>query len=234
MAKEKSRFGLKIMTALLVGLMMATPAVYGYIACNGLGGGYCDPSSDPGCSDESSEKTGGATIESQVEEAGGSFLSSIHHIFALSNRVEMSNLNGVDLDEMQQITDNALVNIMNANAAYASLIRVQEATPYNREVIAKLNAFRYRRFRLEHGLNRVIFREVKGFLRNGDITGAFKRFHARCLRIEELMMAINNDVASGRLPELSSLWQVNEEASQALIFSQYITRVFYALKENQK
>jgi len=85
----------------------------------------------------------------------------------------------------------------------------------------------------EHSLNVSIFNEVEGYLKNGDITGTFIRIYNSFIKIEGLLLLINDEVSLNKMPKLSKIWEVNEEAANTLIVGEYITRVFDALQKNK-
>jgi hypothetical protein len=169
-------------------------------------------------------------IEDYIEEGGGYFLNTYSNIMSISNRIETANLQGIDYEELKKILDIALINIKNARTTYALLIQTALNTPYYQEVISKLENFHYHSFMTDRSLNSVIFMEVEGYLKNGNITGTFIRIHSSFLKIEELLLLIKDELSLNKMPELSKIWEVNEEASRTLIFGQYITRIFYAIK----
>ncbi len=211
---------------LCMAIFLLNPQIYSRICSNGSGGGY--PGDGDGNSNCMAIK-GNSIIEAYIEAGGGYFLNAFSNIMSVSNRIEMANLKGIDYEELQNLIDNALNNIKNAKETYYTLIKIALNTPYDPEVISKLESFNYQAFMTEKSLNSVIFKEVEGYLKNGDITGTFKRSHTSFLKIEELLLSIKDEVTLNRLPELSKVWEVNEEASNTLIFGQYNTRIFYAL-----
>jgi len=172
-------------------------------------------------------------IEGYIEEGGGYFLNALSNIITISNRIEMSNLQGIDYEELKKIVDSALNNIRNAKYTYYLLIQTALYTPYDQEVITKLKIFKYQAFMTKHSLNSVIFKEVEGYLMNGDITGTFIRIYNSFIKIEILLLSIKYEVVLNKMPSLPAIWEVNEEASNTLYFGQYITRVFYALQKNK-
>ncbi|MFW9878543.1 MAG: hypothetical protein ACFFG0_36135 [Candidatus Thorarchaeota archaeon] len=199
--------------------------VYSRICSNGAGGGYEDPGGKlnlVGSKDNS-------IIENYIEEGGGYYLNTFSDIMSISNRIEMANLKGIDYEELKRIADSALANIRNAKATYYLLIKTAQETPYDPIVNLKLRSFNYYALMTEHSLNVSIFNEVAGYLKNGDITGTFIRIKNSFIKIEGLLISIKYEVALNKMPELSKIWEVNEEASNTLIFGQYITRIFYAL-----
>ncbi len=240
---NRSNSFMKVLVGMVICLFLTTSGVFGYLACNGAGGGYCDPGVNPDCpegssdSDESTIKgvsiiQSDSTIEANVEEGGGYFFNAFLQIMKLSNRVEMSNLNGVDHDELLNIVNEGLDNIRYAKYSYELLIYTAEATPYNQNVIALLKNFDYKGLMVKDSLNKTIFAKVESYLRNGDITGALKHFYSGIVVIEGLIMQIKVDLSKNRMPELSDVWKVNEAASSNLLFGQGVARVFSALKNN--
>ena len=137
--------------------------------------------------------------------------------------------NDCTYEELNKIVDSALENIINANATYYILIQIAQDTPYDMEVILKLKSFDYQDFMTEYSLNSDIFKEVEGYLKNGDITGTFIRIYTNFIKIKRLLLSIKYEVSLNKMPTLSKIWEVNEEASRTLTFGQYITRIFYAL-----
>lgn len=216
----------KVLSFALIILMLTTANLLSRLPGNGAGKGYCDPGVEPDCDPDK----GNSTIETYIEIGGGYFLNAFSDILSMSNRVEMSSLNGLDYNELQTIVNNGLDNIRNAKSTYLSLIQAAEETPYSQAVISKLKNFAYSDFMIKHSLNSILFKEVEGYLENGDITGTFKRFYNSCVKIEKLMTAVNGEVSLNRMPKLDDLWKINEEASTTLLFGQGISRIFDALK----
>ena len=221
-----------ILAAMSVCLVLTTGNAFGYICANGAGLGYCDPATDPGCNETKSGvalSLDYAPIESYIEEGGGYFLNAFSNILSMSNRVEMTNLAGVDHDELRKIVNNGLDNITRARYTYFLLIRAAEKTPYNQDVLLKLKDFNYREFMTANSLNSVIFRQVAEYLEKGDITGIFKQMNTTFLSIEELLLSIKAKTDLNRPPQLTDIWTLNEAASNTLLFGQYAARIFSEL-----
>lgn len=226
MSKNKKQLILKTLI-LCMTIFLINAEVFSVILTNRGGDAYGG--------DGSGESNGmgireNSIIENYIEEGGGYFLNTYSNIMSISNRIEMANLEGIDYEELQKIVDSALENIINAKVTYYILIQLAQDTPYNMEVISKLKSFDYQAFMTEYSLNSDIFKEVERYLKNGDITGSFIRIKNSFIKIEGLLWSIKYEVLSNKMPGLSKFWQVNEEASNTLIFGQYITRIFYALR----
>jgi len=224
MKKNKKQLIFKVLIFCMA-IFLLNINIFSRISANGAGGGY----EDPGGKSNLLGSKENYIIETYIEEGGGYFLNTFSDIMSISNRIEMANLKGIDYEELKRIVDSALENIRNAKATYYLLIKTALDTPYDPIVNLKLRSFNYYALMTEHSLNVSVFNEVAGYLKNGDITGTFIRIKNSFIKIEGLLISIKYEVALNKMPELSKIWEVNEEAANTLIFGQYITRIFYAL-----
>ncbi|MDQ1353665.1 MAG: hypothetical protein QG657_3971, partial [Acidobacteriota bacterium] len=92
-------------------------------------------------------------IEGYVMEGAGYFLKSQSDTLLLLNKIELSDLNGVDYAELQQLVESALANMVNAKAKYSSLTQTADTAPYEQTVINLLKTFDYYSFQQTYGLN---------------------------------------------------------------------------------
>lgn len=208
-------------------LLMIPAVVFPRILGNGSGSGY-------GGGDGTNSSVAGIqsqfnTIEMYVIKGAGFYLDAYSDILVLLNRVEESDLIGMDYNEGGQISERALDNMYNAIYTYYYLIRQAEMTPYNEAVIKKLMAFDYAGFMEKWGLNSVLFKKVEEYLHQGDITGMYKYIYIELAAIVPILQQIRDELYLGKLPELSILWELNERCSKTLLFGQYMSRVFYAI-----
>ena len=208
-------------------LLMIPTVVMPRIFANGSGGGYDDGDGTSG--NVAGIQSQFNTIETYVIRGAGFYLKAYSDILELLNRVEESDLKGMDFNEVQQISDRALMNMYNAIYTYYYLIRRAEMTPYNEAVIKKLTAFDYDGFVEKRGLNSVVFKMVEEYLQAGDITGMYKRIYLELTAIVQTLHYVRDELYLGKLPDLSNLWRLNEQCFQTLLFGQYMARVFYAL-----
>ena len=225
MKKNKTQFIFKALI-LFLAIFLLNSQIYSRILTNGSGKGYEDTEDK---NSNISIAKDNSLIESYIEEGGGYFLNSFSKIISISNRIEMANLQGIDYEKLKSILNSALENIRNAKATYYLLIKKARDTPYDPVVNLKLRSFDYYALMTEHSLNVSIFNEVEGYLKNGDITGTFIRIQNSFIKIEGLLLLINDEVSLNKMPKLSKIWEVNEEAANTLIFGEYITRIFYAI-----
>ncbi len=196
---------------------------------NGAGGGYDDDGTNGVLSGYLGMNN---TIERYVIKGAGYYLDAYSDILVFLNRMEMSDIKGMDYSESRQLLDRALGNMINALKTYERLIKKAEVTPYKEAVISNLMVFDYNDFMQERGLNSVIFGKVKSHLEKGDITGLLRQMHTEFTVITGILGSVRNELYLGKLPEMSKVWTLNERCSQVVLFGQYGSRVFYAVLYN--
>jgi hypothetical protein len=206
-------------------VLFLSPNLHSYICANGSGDGFCDPDGGKEYS------CNNVIINNYIEEGAGYFLNSYSNALYFLNRVELSNLKGIDCVEWSNILNSAAANIKNAKGTYSQLIKTAESTPYNQKIISKLKSFDYYYFMKENDLNDVIFNEVADFLKNGDIIGVYKWIYLRMSEIEDILFFIKIEMNFRGIPALANLWKLNGAYSRALLFGQYVAMVFDAISE---
>ena len=224
MRKINKQFTLKILIGVIISMMIYTMG-FSYIYLNGSGRGFEDPDDTDTADGVKSE----LKISFLVEECAGYFLNGYSDYLAFLNRIELQNLNGISYTECQQILDSAISNIKNARYSFETLIQKAENTPYKKDVVLKLISFDYDDFMEQNGLNTEIFKKVEYYLSEGDIIGNYNLAYNSICTIEEMLNSIKNELLLNEIPELSNLWKLNEIFSEALIYGQYVARVFYAI-----
>jgi hypothetical protein len=220
--KTNNTFFLKFFVLIII--FAAVPSdSFAYVLCNGAGGGYGEGGGEGAV-------LGGNLIEGYIIEGAGHYLEAYSSILYFFNRVELANESSMDFFLWQDILSKSITQMNRAAAAYDLLVREAEAAPYNETVLLKLKNFDYNQFRVDCGLKIEVFREVESYLKNGDITGMFKRIRASFKDIISRLETVHEEVSQNKMPALSSLWDLNELCSSTLQFGQYVSRVFYALK----
>ena len=174
----------------------------------------------------------GSPISNYIMEGAGYFLEGYADVLLLLNRFEMSDLKGIDYNEVKQISDRALYNIKNTCVIYDSLIAMAERTPYNKAFLEKLACFDYESFRDDNHLNRDVFKEVETFLSKGEITGTFKQSREVFNLISVFLNSIKDSIDAEKIPPLSKLWKLNQLYAGELLFGQYTAQVYYTIKNN--
>jgi hypothetical protein len=216
---------MSVILACFVVLGLGIDSGFAYIADNGSGTGYKE--GDP--PDGSDSIASSQVIESYIETGAGHYLKTKEAVGALLDMVEKQDTQGIDLEMMTTTVDNALTEMGLSIDAYNALITKAESTPYNEMVIGKLNTFDYNGFMLENGLNDVILGQVEAYLKNGDITGIFKRKIPIFNGIVSALQAVKADLDNGNAPGLTGLWNMNDTFSEMSLFGSYVARIFHSI-----
>ncbi|MCP5048606.1 MAG: hypothetical protein GY940_15660 [bacterium] len=228
MIKQKNdALGIVLLFVLAALTLNVNPA-FARIDSNGAGTGYGggDPPPEGGTAYD-----GSITIENYIEVGIGYYLTAKGDVDGLLAMVESQGNESVSLDQLRTSVESALANMGNAVATFDELIEKAETTPYNPHVIAILNEFDYDGFGLNNGLNSVIFAEVEGYLKEGDITGAFKRKRTDFHAITTALNGIKSEIENNNVPGLPGLWEMNETFSGSSLFGSYVARVFKEINE---
>lgn len=218
----------KIIVVLIAFAFMA-PILFGAIVGNESDGGYeGDPPPPP--SGEAGRSACASTIRHYIIEGGGYYTQANSYMMLLLNRVEMSELYGMDCPEFHYILFKTILNMEHARVTYGNLCSVAEVTPYKQDVIETLRNFDYTGFMEKNRLNPYIFRDVEGFLSNGDITGFYKRLYTDVSAILGRLYKLRESIYSGAFPDISEMWRLNQDFSQSILLGQYVAQVFFAIK----
>ncbi len=166
-------------------------------------------------------------IEGYVVEGAGYFLKSRSDTLLLFNKIELSDLNGVNYAELQQLVDNALANMQNAKAKYTSLTQIADTALYDQTIIDRLSGFDYYTFQQAKGLNSVIFGQVEAYLGTGDVRGIYHKILSDTQAIVDKLTVVKSAIDTGTLPGTSDLWRLNQSYSDTQLLGQYAAEIFY-------
>jgi hypothetical protein len=169
------------------------------------------------------------SIKLYITEGAGYFLNSNSGMQLFLNKIEMSELNGVDYKELRDILYRTIENMEKAKEAYYNLKQKADNTPYNQAFINQLLFFDYAGFQNEKGLNETILKYVESFLREGDMRGFFAILLANSDKILNKLYTVKESVDSDRFPEISTIWRLSQDYSETILFGQYGSEVFYKI-----
>ncbi|MCP5047387.1 MAG: hypothetical protein GY940_09470 [bacterium] len=217
-----------VLLFVLAVLALNVSPAFAYIDSNGAGTGYGDGDPPPG---GGTSYAGTYSIEDYIETGIGYYLDAKGDVDGLLAMVESQDSGPVSSDQLRTAVESALGNMDYALVTFNELIGKAEATPYNPNVTAILNEFDYNGFGLGNGLNSVTFAEVEGYLKQGDITGVFKRKRADFLAITTALNSIRSEIDNNNIPGLPGLWELNETFSGSSLFGSYVARVFKEISE---
>ncbi|NIM11172.1 MAG: hypothetical protein GTO45_04210, partial [Candidatus Aminicenantes bacterium] len=190
---------------------------------------YSDISYDGDGSSEDGKRSSTPTIKILVIQGAGCFLKSHSDFQLFLNKIELAELNGADFIELQDILNAAINSMECANTTYFNLKNLAADTPYNQEVIEQLRTFDYDGFLEGKGLNAAVFSRVKGFLIKRDVTGAYESMFLDTVDLLDRLNQIKQDIDNNKIPDISKLWELNQEYSDTLFFGQYTAAIFFEI-----
>ncbi len=209
------------LAGMALAILMITTNAYALIDCNGVGDGYTNR---PG------KKAGeNNAVEKIVIEAAGHFLKAQSEMLHFCKLYELQD-RGIDYDQWQTSLEKTTRHIQNAKESYLKLVTTAKNTPYNRLTVSSLKAFAYDSFMEEHRLNSDVFQRVEALLSAGNIDGIFVSVLKIIVQIEKLLQQISDAAAAGTVPELSTVWRINQFFTENHLFGQYVARVFFKLR----
>lgn len=172
----------------------------------------------------------GSSMNQFVVEGASYFLKSHSSYLDLLGKIEISEIESVPIGVMIETADSAIRNMEDTIVAYDKLQLWAAATPYNPDIIKLLKTFNYTKFLQDNDLNPALFWKVRDYLKDGDVCGIYDKMLEDSQRILAMLGKIEAGLVSGTIPKNYSLWRLNQEYLESLIFDQYVAMVFYAIQ----
>ena len=168
-------------------------------------------------------------MKSIIIESAAFMLAGRSDYLLFLNKIELSELKGLDYTELKTIIDRSISNMEQAAAYYKSLYKIAIITPYNKTIIRKLKTFDYDRFEKEKKPTPTIFKEVRRTLSSGNIDALYYRMWSGTQNIYKNLLSIKNSIEKETFPNLSNLWQINRDFADLSLFGQFAAEVFYSI-----
>lgn len=166
------------------------------------------------------------TIGQLIIEGAGYFLASHYEMLRFLYKTELSEVNGVNYLELQEILISAIANMESASGTYKNLIQLARETPYDPAVIDKLMKFDYQGFMKKKSLTSDVFLKVQGFLAKGNVTGAYISMKASKDAIIAQLYAIKASLDANVFPDINQIYRANQAYHDTMLFGQYMADVF--------
>lgn len=179
------------------------------------------PTTDPRLKTASS-----SSMNTNIIEGAGYMLAGYSDYLLFLNKIELSELKGIDYTELKILIDRAISNIEQATDMYRNLYNIALTTPYNSSMIDKLKTFDFVSFEKEKRLTSSVFKKVAIYLAIGDVNGMYNRLILECENILSRMKSIKEAIDTETFPEISDLWRLNQNFSELSLFGQFNAEVF--------
>jgi hypothetical protein len=231
MIKTNKQIILTVTLGILV-LLILTGNLLSLIVANESPRGFVNPPGAPTALVGS--KVGGvktiSSIENYVVRGAGYFLNGYANSLLFLNTVELSELDGLQFNQLTKMIGDAAADMENAYVTYAALDQEAALTPYNPDVIRLLEVFDYNGFMVKKNLNPLILKKVEGYLSKGDIRGVYHYLYTSVESILPIQYRLKAAVEAGKAPDAADLWLLNQMYSDTLLFGQYVAQIFYEIK----
>ncbi|MCU0289773.1 MAG: hypothetical protein MUF15_25690 [Acidobacteria bacterium] len=165
-------------------------------------------------------------IESYIIEGAGYFLNSNTDFLLFLTKIERSELNGIDYNELRATLNRVIENMEKAKSLYTSLVQTAANTPSKQSFIEGLKIFDYVGYQNQSALNSIIFQDTVSFLKNGDITGLFAKILGRTAEILDRLYIAKKDIDAEIFPSISNIWRLNQCYNETVLFGQYAAEIF--------
>lgn len=235
MNKQHKQLFLTVLVVVIIVSMMNTN-LYPRVLLNKGGYAYEGESGDDGSGGTTGSSMAGiasassSTISTYIVLGAGYFLNSQSSALLFLNKIEMSDLEGLDYNDLRAALYSAIANMELAVGAYTGLKQTAGITPYRISMIEGLKAFDYEAFQEANGLNATTFQEVKNYLQNGDVTGLFGEVQTGTENILDQLYTLKTTVDQDQIPEDQALWKLAQAYSELHMTGQYGARVFKEVK----
>lgn len=213
-------------------LFFMSNVTYGVISFNGSDSGYDGDGEDSsGESSNISNAASSSLIRMLIIQGAGYYLKSHCYYQFFLNKIEMAEIEGVNYCDLQGVLNATVFYMERANISYLDLKNVAAGTPYNEVVVGELKGFDYDGFKEGKNFNREVYGKAKSFLEKGDITGLYCEMYSRSVVILEALNNLKGVIDGNSFPEMSILWELNQNFSNALFLGQYTAMIFSELQK---
>jgi len=169
-------------------------------------------------------------LQEDIAAGAGYFLEAYAQTLLLMKQLEVPGAESMKDDTLPLPAGRALENLQQARDAYLRLKQTAAALPYNPAVLDALTRFDYDALQEAGDLEGEIYTRVKSYLSSGQIREIYDEIIARHHTLISLLEKIKSDIHQGVFPGERDVWQASQVFSRTLLFGQYVTRVFAAIK----
>jgi hypothetical protein len=209
----------KILTAMIF-VALITLNLNGWFVLNDTEGAF-NPNPCKDCKSYTS-----LALEQLIVTAASYFIQSNSDYQLFLKTIEMSDIYGINNEDMINTIDNAIKNMGLANETYYQILQVSSLMEYNPAVLEKLKYFDYDSYRYVNHLNPSIFQQVKQLLKPGDVRGCYQRFYNATNEILERLRNIKTSADTFIMPRISDCWRLNQLYMEIGLLGQYTAEVF--------
>lgn len=212
----------------LFGLMWADDSCRFFQPPEGCDGGGEDESFD----NLASIKYAAFTIGGLVSEGGTFFLQSKGYFNFFVSRVEYSEIQGPNYEEMNIHLLAAIENLESAIDKYSLLCYTADNAQYNDNIVYLIK-YDYNGFKESNSVDLDVFCKVEEFLSQGKVKEVYHYALNEFLVLRGMLEEIKASVQLKRFPDINLVWKANEKFFNLGHFGQNCSQIFRNVKENE-
>jgi hypothetical protein len=220
----------RIIISMILTLSLMNVLAFGYFVANWpclLYDGQCTPKN----SNQSSIQSLSPSLGQLSIDAAGFFLQSNSDFQALLKKVELSEIYGVNDEELIEPITSAIENMEMAHSIYYRVWQISKSIERNPVILQKLSQFDYGLINSERVFLPSIFNEVKKYLKPGNMPGAFEKIYNDTGAILQGMKSLKSSLYFANI-DIQQCWEVNQLFLKTELFGQYISQVFSEIKKS--
>lgn len=169
----------------------------------------------------------GKAIDSGVIDGTSVFLESNADAFLLFSEVETGYGSEFDFKRGVDLADSALKKLNLSREHYARVLAMAVVGEFDASALDRLRHFDYRGFATANNLLAPVMDRVAANLSKGDIPGVLRQ---NLVHIDSIILGMKNArglMEQGIQPPIESIWKLLQEYTEAILYGNYATLVFY-------
>ncbi len=190
--------------------------IYPRIWCNTTDGGFSDDA-----------VLAGFSMKTHIVEAAAHFLNAYGHSMLLLNKVELSELYGLNFPEAQELVNAAAQEMNDAIVEFALLRELAERTPYNKNVLDMVTAYDFEAFELRKKANTSILSNLKGFLLEGKLREFYTQMDANLNEIVGHLNLLKSQLDGNINPDFETIHNLNQILAETMVSGEYAAEIFH-------
>ena len=200
---------------------LCSTQIYPRIWCNTTDGGFTDD-----------EVLAGFSMKTHIVEAAAHFLNAYGHTMLLLNKIELSELYGLNFTEAQQLTNIAIEEMNYAIAEFSSLRELAAKTPYNDNVLDLVAAYDFAQFESRKKANASILGNLKDLLVQKKLREYYDQIQTNLYEIVGHLNLLKSHLDGNIYPDFEAVHNLNQVLAETMISGEYAAEIFHEVIDN--
>jgi hypothetical protein len=195
--------------------------IYPRIWCNTTDGGFSDDA-----------VLAGFSMKTHIVEAAANFLSAYGHTMLLLNKIELSELYGLDFTEAQLLINTAIDEMNVAIAEFSALRELADRTPYNDNVLDMVAVYDFSQFEARKKANTPILNNLKELLLERKLREYYAQLHSKLYEIVGHLNLLKSHLDGNMYPDFEAIHNLNQVLAETMISGEYAAEIFHEVVVN--